>query len=95
MFCNLKKTVEKLYPKELTFYILNEKGETEEYTETFDNPEEYLERKRKFWKEVQLRNMSKKERERLKNTEFVLDETGKMTKEEIKSELLKLKKKKI
>jgi len=45
-------------------------------------------------KKVLLRNKSKKDRERLKNSEFVWDETGKMTEEEIEAEFQKLKKKK-
>lgn len=89
----LKRTVEKLYPKEVKRYILNEKGDVEEYTESFDKPEEYLESQRKFMREVLLRNKSKKDRERLKNAEFILDETGKMSEEEIKAETLKLRKK--
>jgi hypothetical protein len=71
-FQSLKKTVEKPYPKELKFCILTEKGEIEEYTETFDNPEEYLESERKFWKEVLLRNKSKKDRERQKKCRICL-----------------------
>jgi len=90
----LKKTVEKLYPKEVKRYILNEKGEVEESTESFDKPEEYLESQRKFMREILLRNKSNKDRERLKNTEFVWDETETKKKEEIESELLKLRKKK-
>lgn len=93
-FQKLKETVEKLYPREQKFCILNEKGEIEEYTETFDSPEEYLEAERKFWHEVSLRNKSKKERERLKNAVFVLDKTGKMTEEDIEAEAQRLRKKK-
>ena len=93
-FLALKETVNKLYPKQLKRYILNEKNEIEEYTETYESPEEYLESQRKFIKQVLLRGKSKKDRERLKNAEFVWDETGKMTEEEIEAEFLKLKKKK-
>ncbi|TSA57654.1 hypothetical protein D4R42_01180 [bacterium] len=93
-FLALKKTVEKLYPKELKFCISNEKGEIEEHTETFDNPEEYLESERKFAREVMLRNKSPKEREKLKKAVFILDKTGKMTKEEMEAEAQKLQKKK-
>ena len=89
----LKETLDKLYPKELTRCIINEKGELEEYTETFDDPDKYLEGQKKFMKKLLLRNKSEKDKEKLKNAEFVWDETGKMTEEEIEAELLKLKKK--
>jgi integrase len=91
---SLKETVEKLYPKEVKHYILDEKNEVEEYTENFENPEEYLESQRKFMRAVLLRNKRKKERERLKNAEFVFDRTGKMSKEEIVTEAQKLRKQK-
>jgi hypothetical protein len=38
------------------------------------------------------RNKSRKDRERLENAEFVWDETGKKSKEEIESEIQKLRK---
>jgi integrase len=76
----LKKTVETLYPKQLKRYVLNEKNEIEECTETYESPNEYLESERKFMKEVLLRNKTKKEKEKLKNAEFVLGTTGKMPK---------------
>ena len=63
--------------KEVKRYILNEKDEVEECTETFANPEEYLESQRRFMEKVLLRQKSKKDRERLKNAEFVWDETEK------------------
>jgi integrase len=93
-FQKLKKTVEKLYPREVKRHIVNEKGEVEKYTEIYANPEEYLEAERKFMREVLLRGKSKKNRERLKNAEFVLDNTGRMTEEEVKAEAQRLRKKK-
>lgn len=90
----MKVTMERLYPSEVKRCILNEKGEIEEYTETFDSPEGYIESERKFVREVLLRNKSKKERERLKNAVFVLDKTGKMTEEDIEAEVQRLRKKK-
>ena len=93
-FTSLKEIVEKLYPKRSTRFILNEKGELEEFTEAFATASEYLESKRKFKKEILLGNKSKKERERMSNAVFFVDRTGKMTQEEFESEVLKLKNKK-
>ena len=93
-FTALKKTVEQLYPKRSTRFILNEKGELEEFTEAFATPSEYLESKKKFKKEILLGNKSKKEREKMSNAVFFVDRTGKMTQEEFESEVQKLKKKK-
>lgn len=90
----LNETLEKLYPRQLKRYIIDEEGKIEEYVETFANPEEYLEAERKFMREVLLRGKSKKYRERLKNTIFVLDKTGKMPKEDIEAEFQRLQKKK-
>ena len=43
---------------------------------------------------VLLRGKSKKDRERLKNAEFVLDKFGRMSEEEVKAEFQRLRKKK-
>ncbi len=93
-FHKLKETVEKLYPRQVKCHIVNEEGKIEEYIETFANPEEYLEAERKFMREALLRGKSKKDREQLKNAEFVLDHYGKMSDEDIEAESQRLRKKK-
>jgi integrase len=93
-FQQLKVTVDKLYPRQLKRCIINEKDEIEEYEETFNTPEEYLESERKFMREILLRGKSNRERERLKDAEFVFDRTGKMPKKDSEFEFLKLKQKK-
>lgn len=93
-FHKLKETVETLYPRQVERHIVNEEGKIEEYIETFSNPEEYLEAERKFMREVLLRGKSKKDKERLKNAEFVFDRFGRMSKEEVKAEFQRLRKKK-
>ena len=59
-FHNLKETVEKLYPKESKRYLLNEKDEIEEFTETFTTPQEYIESEQKFVKKVLERQHQRK-----------------------------------
>jgi site-specific recombinase XerD len=88
----LKDVTELLYPKQLERNILTDKG-IETYTETFSTPEEYVESERKFMREGLLRGKSKEEQERLKDSVFVLDRTGKMTNEQVESEAKKLKQK--
>jgi len=85
-FHSLKETVEKLYPKETKRYLLNEKNEIEEFTETFTTPQEYIESEQKFVREVLLRGKNKEEREKLKKAEFIYDRTGKMAKKDIEAE---------
>jgi integrase len=92
-FQQLKGTVEKMYPRQLKRCILNEKNEVEEYTETFSTPEEYLEGERKFMREILLRGKSKKDREGLKNAEFVFDGTGKMSEKDVEAEFQRLRQK--
>jgi integrase len=92
-FQQLKGTVEKMYPRQLKRCILNEKNEVEEYTETFSTPEEYLESERKFMREVLLRGKSKKDKEGLKNAEFVFDGTGKMSEKDVEAEFQRLRQK--
>jgi hypothetical protein len=92
-FQQLKGTVDKLYPRQLKRCILNEKNEVEEYTETFSTPEEYLEGERKFMREILLRGKSKKDREGLKNAEFVFDGTGKMSEKDVEAEFKRLRQK--
>ena len=89
-FQQLKGTVDKLYPRQLKRCILNEKNEVIEYTETFSTPKEYLESERKFMRQVLLRGKSKKDREQLKNAEFVFDGTGKMSEKDVESEFQRL-----
>jgi len=92
-FQQLKGTVDKLYPKQLKRCILNEKNEVEEYTETYSNPEEYLEGERKFMREILLRGKSQQDREQLKNAEFVFDRTGKMSEKDFEAEFQRLRQK--
>jgi integrase len=48
----LQETVEKLYPKQLKRYTINEKDQIEESVETFTTPQEYIESEKKFAKRV-------------------------------------------
>ena len=48
----LQQTVEKLYPKEVQRNICNDNGKKETWTETYSNPEEYIEGTNKFIKRV-------------------------------------------
>ena len=51
-FQNLRKSVEEIYPKQLPLWVPNEEGRIDVIIETFNSPEEYLERIEKYKQEL-------------------------------------------